>query len=133
MRHAPFFGWIKDLSSADPTNMFNLFGALPFDPTQIPVVGPYLHIGVWPLIMGVSMFIQMKMNPEPTDPVQKSMFAWMPVIFTFMLGSFPVGLVIYWTWNNLLSVTQQYFIMKKQGVKVELWDNLSGLFKKKTA
>ncbi len=133
MRHAPFFGWIRDLSSADPTNLFNLFGLLPFDPTQLPAVGPYLHIGVWPLIMGVSMFIQMKMNPEPTDPVQKSMFAWMPVIFTFMLGSFPAGLVIYWTWNNLLSVSQQYFIMKKQGVKVELWDNLSGLFKKKTA
>ncbi len=133
MRHAPFFGWIKDLSSADPTNMFNLFGLLPYDPVLIPVVGPYLHIGVWPLIMGVSMFVQMKMNPEPADPIQKSMFAWMPVIFTFMLGSFPAGLVIYWTWNNLLSVLQQYNIMKKQGVKVELWDNLSGLFKKKTA
>ena len=131
LRHAPFFGWIKDLSSADPTNMFNLFGLLPFDPTLIPAVGPYLHIGVWPLIMGVSMFLQMKMNPEPTDPIQKSMFAWMPVIFTFMLGSFPAGLVIYWTWNNLLSVAQQYYIMKKQGVKVELWDNLSGLFGKK--
>ena len=133
MRHAPFIGWIKDLSSADPTNMFNLFGLLPFDPTLVPVIGPYLHIGIWPLIMGVSMFIQMKMNPEPADPVQKAMFAWMPVIFTFMLGSFPAGLVIYWTWNNLLSVSQQYYIMKKQGVKVELWDNLLSLFKKKPA
>jgi YidC/Oxa1 family membrane protein insertase len=132
MRHAPFVGWIRDLSAADPTNLFNLFGLLPFDPTQIPAIGPFLHVGIWPLIMGVSMFLQMKMNPEPTDPIQKSMFAWMPVIFTFMLGSFPAGLVIYWTWNNLLSVAQQYFIMRKQGVKVELWDNLSGMFKKKT-
>jgi YidC/Oxa1 family membrane protein insertase len=133
MRHAPFVGWIQDLSAADPTNLFNLFGLLPFDPVQIPVIGPFLHLGVWPLVMGVSMFVQMKMNPEPTDPIQKTMFAWMPVIFTFMLGSFPAGLVIYWTWNNILSVSQQYYIMKKQGVKVELWDNLSGLFKKKQA
>jgi YidC/Oxa1 family membrane protein insertase len=133
MRHAPFVGWIKDLSAADPTNVFNLFGLLPFDPVQIPVLGPFLWIGIWPLIMGISMFVQMKMNPEPTDPVQKTMFAWMPVLFTFMLGSFPAGLVIYWTWNNILSVAQQYYIMTKQGVKVELWDNLAGLFKKKQA
>jgi YidC/Oxa1 family membrane protein insertase len=78
--------------------------------------------------MGVSMFFQMKMNPEPADPVQKSMFAWMPVIFTFMLGTFPAGLVIYWTWNNTLTVLQQYFIMRKAGVKIELWDNLAKLF-----
>lgn len=133
MRHAPFFGWVRDLSAADPTNLFNLFGLLPFDPTLIPLLGPFLHVGIWPLIMGLSMFVQMKMNPEPTDPIQKSMFAWMPVIFTFMLGTFPAGLVIYWTWNNILSVIQQYYIMKKQGVKVELWDNLAGMFKKKTA
>jgi YidC/Oxa1 family membrane protein insertase len=131
MRHAPFFGWIKDLSAPDPTTMFNLFGLLPFDPTVLPVVGHFLAIGIWPLLMGISMFVQMKMNPEPTDPVQKQMFTWMPIIFTFMLGTFPAGLVIYWTWNNLLSVTQQYFIMKRAGVKVELWDNLSGLFGKK--
>ncbi len=134
IRHAPFFGWIKDLSAADPTNLFNLFGLLPFDPTLIPFIGPFLAIGIWPLLMGISMFVQMKMNPEPTDPIQKQMFAWMPVIFTFMLGTFPAGLVIYWTWNNLLSVGQQYMIMKRAGVKVELWDNLSGLLsKKKTA
>ena len=85
------------------------------------------RLGIWPLIMGVSMFFQMKMNPEPADPVQKTMFAWMPVIFTFMLGTFPAGLVIYWTWNNTLTVFQQYFIMRKAGVKVELWDNLAKL------
>ena len=133
MRHAPFFGWIHDLSAPDPTNLFNLFGLLPFDPTHLPMVGQFLAIGIWPLIMGVSMFVQMKMNPEPTDPVQKQMFTWMPVLFTFMLGTFPAGLVIYWTWNNTLSVTQQYFIMKRAGVKVELWDNLTGLLGGKKA
>jgi YidC/Oxa1 family membrane protein insertase len=131
MRHAPFFGWIKDLSAPDPTNLFTLFGLLSYDPTQVPVIGHFLWLGIWPLIMGVSMFLQMKMNPAPTDPVQQQMFAWMPVIFTFMLGSFPAGLVIYWTWNNTLSVVQQYLIMRKSGVKVELWDNLAGLFGKK--
>ena len=130
MRQAPFFGWIRDLSAPDPTNLFNLFGLIPFDPTQIPFIGHFLVLGIWPLIMGVSMFIQMKMNPEPADPVQKQMFAWMPVIFTFMLGAFPAGLVIYWTWNNTLSVTQQYLIMRKAGVKVELWDNLRKLVSK---
>ncbi|MBN9060992.1 MAG: membrane protein insertase YidC [Rhizobiales bacterium 65-9] len=128
MRHAPFFGWIKDLSAPDPTSVFNLFGLLPY---QVPEFH-FLHIGVWPIIMGFSMFLQMKMNPEPTDPIQKTMFSWMPVIFTFMLGTFPAGLVIYWTWNNLLSVTQQGYIMKKNGVKIELFDNLRNLFKKKT-
>ncbi len=130
MRHAPFFGWIKDLSAPDPTNIFTLFGLVPWDPTALPAIGHFLHLGIWPLIMGVSMFFQMKMNPEPADPVQKTMFAWMPVIFTFMLGSFPSGLVIYWTWNNTLTVIQQSFIMSRAGVKVELWDNLKKLFPK---
>jgi YidC/Oxa1 family membrane protein insertase len=133
MRHAPFFGWIQDLSGPDPTNLFNLFGLLPFNPTLIPVIGPFLWVGIWPILMGISMFIQMKMNPEPTDPIQKALFAWMPVIFTFMLGAFPAGLVIYWTWNNVLSLAQQYYIMRKQGVKIELWENLGGLFRKKSA
>jgi YidC/Oxa1 family membrane protein insertase len=131
MRQAPFFGWIRDLSAPDPTNIFNLFGLIPVDPTLVPVFGPYLAIGIWPLIMGVSMFLQMKMNPEPTDEIQKQVFAWMPVLFTFTMGSFASGLVIYWTWNNLLSVLQQSLIMKRAGVKVELWDNLAGMFRKK--
>ena len=130
MRHAPFFGWIKDLSAPDPTNLFTLFGLIPWDPTALPMIGHFLSLGIWPLIMGVSMFFQMKMNPEPADPVQKTMFAWMPVIFTFMLGSFPVGLVIYWTWNNTLTVIQQSFIMSRAGVKVELWGNLKKLLPK---
>jgi YidC/Oxa1 family membrane protein insertase len=133
MRHAPFFGWIKDLSAPDPTNVFTLFGLIPFDPTQLPVFGNFLHLGVWPLIMGVTMFLQMKMNPEPTDPVQKTMFAWMPVIFTFMLGAFPAGLVIYWAWNNTLSILQQGYIMTKHGVKIEIWGNLRKMFSKKSA
>ena len=133
MRHAPFFGWIRDLSAPDPTNVFTLFGLIPWDPTALPAFGHFLHLGIWPLIMGVSMFFQMKMNPEPADPVQKQMFSWMPVIFTFMLGTFPAGLVIYWTWNNTLTVLQQYYIMTKAGVKVELWDNLFKLFPKKAS
>jgi YidC/Oxa1 family membrane protein insertase len=130
MRHAPFYGWIKDLSAPDPTNIFTLFGLIPWDPTALPVFGHFLALGLWPLIMGLSMFVQMKMNPEPADPVQKTMFAWMPLIFTFMLGSFPVGLVIYWTWNNTLTVIQQGYIMSSAGVKIELWDNLKKLFRK---
>src|SRR4051812_19839899 len=131
MRHAPFFGWIRDLAAPDPTTVFNLFGLLPFDPTHLPGIGSLLHLGAWPIIMGVTMWLQMKMNPEPPDPVQKQMFAWMPAIFTFMLASFPAGLVIYWAWNNLLSVTQQGLIMRRNGVKVELWDNLRGTFARK--
>jgi YidC/Oxa1 family membrane protein insertase len=130
MRQAPFFGWIKDLSAPDPTNLFTLFGLVSWDPTALPMFGHFLHLGVWPLIMGFSMFLQMKMNPEPADPVQKTMFAWMPVIFTFMLGAFPAGLVIYWTWNNTLTVFQQGFIMSRAGVKVELFDNLKRLLRR---
>ncbi|MBC2857963.1 membrane protein insertase YidC [Stappia sp. 28M-7] len=125
MRHAPFFGWIQDLSAPDPTSLFNLFGLIPWDPPQM------LMLGIWPLIMGVTMFVQMKMNPAPPDPTQQMIFTWMPVLFTFMLASFPAGLVIYWAWNNSLSITQQWIIMRRQGVKVELWDNLRGTFGRK--
>ncbi|MBS7697552.1 MULTISPECIES: membrane protein insertase YidC [unclassified Chelatococcus] len=131
MRHAPFFGWIHDLAAPDPTTIFNLFGLIPWDPSTVPVLGHFLMLGAWPIIMGITMFIQMKMNPTPPDPVQQMMFSWMPVIFTFMLASFPAGLVIYWSWNNLLSVLQQGWIMRKNGVKIELWDNLRSMFMKK--
>jgi len=110
MRHAPFFGWIRDLSAVDPTNVFNLFGLLPFDPS---VYSHLLHLGVWPLIMGVTMFLQQKLNPPPPDPVQARIFQFMPIIFTFMLASFPAGLVIYWSWNNLLTIGQQWMIMRQ--------------------
>jgi len=126
MRHAPFFGWIQDLSAPDPTTLFNLFGLLPWDlPAWMPV------LGIWPLIMGVTMFIQMKMNPAPTDATQAMIFNWMPVLFTFMLASFPAGLVIYWAWNNSLSILQQGFIMRRYGVKIELFDNIKAMFRKK--
>ncbi|MGX9390238.1 membrane protein insertase YidC [Nitrobacteraceae bacterium UC4446_H13] len=128
MRHAPFFGWIKDLSAHDPTNLFTLFGLLHFDPTQLPVIGHYLALGLWPIIMGITMWFQMKLNPTPPDPTQKMIFDWMPLIFTFMLASFPAGLVIYWAWNNTLSVLQQSYIMRRNGVKVELFDNVKAVF-----
>jgi YidC/Oxa1 family membrane protein insertase len=112
MRHAPFFGWIQDLSAPDPTTIFNLFGLLPFDPPQ------FLMIGVWPLIMGATMWAQQKLNPAPTDPVQQKVFMFLPIIFTFMLAGFPAGLVIYWAWNNSLSILQQWVIMKRMGVKI---------------
>jgi YidC/Oxa1 family membrane protein insertase len=133
MRHAPFFGWIKDLSAPDPTNLFTLFGLLSYDPTQLPLFGHYLALGVWPIIMGITMWFQMKLNPTPPDPTQKMIFDWMPLIFTFMLAGFPAGLVIYWAWNNLLSVLQQSFIMRRNGVKVELFDNLRSTFASKKA
>lgn len=106
MRHAPFFGWITDLSVADPTNLFNLFGLLPFNPPA------FLHIGVWPLLMGVTMYLQQKMSPPASDPVQAQMMKMMPLIFLFMFSSFPAGLLIYWTWNNILSIAQQAYINK---------------------
>jgi len=125
MRHAPFFGWIQDLAAPDPTSLFNLFGLLPY---EVPAL---LMIGVWPLLMGLTMFLQMRMNPTPPDPTQAMIFNWMPLIFTFTLSAFPAGLVIYWAWNNALSILQQGIIMKSQGVKIELVDNLKTLFKKK--
>ncbi len=131
MRHAPFFGWIHDLSAQDPTNVFNLFGLIPFDPTVLPVIGSFLHLGAWPLIMGVTMWAQMKLNPAPPDPTQQMIFNWMPLIFTFMLANFPAGLVIYWAWNNSLSVLQQSVIMRKHGAKIELFDNIKALFVRK--
>jgi YidC/Oxa1 family membrane protein insertase len=128
MRHAPFFGWIQDLAAPDPTSIFNLFGLLPFAP---PAILPVL--GIWPVIMGITMFVQMQMNPAPPDPTQAMIFKWMPLVFTFMLGTFPAGLVIYWAWNNTLSVIQQGVIMKRQGAKIELWDNLKAMFARKPA
>ena len=115
MRHAPFFGWIHDLSAPDPTSFANLFGLLPFNPTAVPFVGSFLLIGAWPLIMGTTMFLQQKLNPQPVDPVQAKMFMFLPIVFTYMLSAFPAGLVIYWSWNNLLSIAQQWTIMHRQG------------------
>ena len=114
MRHAPFYGWIHDLSAQDPTTLFNLFGLIPWTPPD------YLMIGIWPLIMGVTMWLQQKLNPQPTDPIQAKVFMVLPFLFTFLLATFPAGLVIYWAWNNILSIAQQWIIMKKEGVEVNL-------------
>ncbi len=111
MRHAPFFGWIQDLSAPDPTTIFNLFGLIPWTPPD------FLMIGVWPLIMGASMYIQQKLNPQPADPIQAKIFLFMPLFFMFLLANFPAGLVIYWAWNNILSILQQWVIMRRMGIK----------------
>lgn len=111
MRHAPFYGWIHDLSAPDPTNIFTAFGLIPWNPPA------FMMLGVWPLIMGVTMYLQQKLNPQPADPVQARMFMILPFVFTFMLASFPAGLVIYWAWSNVLSIIQQWVIMKRMGVK----------------
>jgi YidC/Oxa1 family membrane protein insertase len=115
MRHAPFFGWIQDLSAKDPTNIFSLFGLIPFD---IATVIPFLHIGIWPLLMGFTMWFQQRLNPSSPDPIQAQVMTWMPIIFTFLLGQFAAGLVIYWTWNNIISIAQQSIIMKQLGIPV---------------
>ena len=108
MRHAPFFGWIKDLSAPDPTSLFNLFGLIPWDPPL------FLTIGIWPLLMGLTMYLQQKINPPPPDPIQAKIFMMLPFIFTFLLATFPSGMVVYWTVNNVLSIGQQYILLKKQ-------------------
>ena len=111
MRHQPFFGWIKDLSERDPTSIFNLFGLIPWDPPS------FLLIGAWPVFMGVTMFLQQKLNPTPPDPIQAKIFMFFPLFLTVILAPFPSGLVIYWTINNVLTMAQQYVIMKRTTVK----------------
>lgn len=111
MRHQPFFGWIKDLSAQDPTSLFNIFGLIPWDPPS------FLIIGIWPILMGASMWVQQKLNPAPADPIQAKIFAFFPIFLTIILASFPSGLVVYWTINNILTIAQQWVIMKKTTVK----------------
>ncbi len=121
MRQAPFFGWIRDLSAPDPTSWVNLFGLLPWSaPHDLAMLGPVagiavaiLSLGVWPIVMGITMWLQQKLNPAPPDPVQAKIFMLLPIVFTFTLARFPAGLVIYWAWNNLLSITQQRYLMWK--------------------
>jgi len=111
MRHQPFFGWIKDLSDRDPTSVFNLFGLIPWDPPS------FLLIGAWPILMGISMFIQQKLNPTPPDPIQAKIFMFFPIFLTIILAPFPSGLVVYWTVNNVLTIAQQWVIMRGTKVK----------------
>lgn len=124
LRHAPFFGWLKDLSAPDPSSLFNLFGLLPWD---APPTGSLLHlifIGVLPLLLGITMWLQQKLNPAPTDPVQASIFAWMPWVFMFMLGGFASGLVVYWITNNTITFVQQYLIMWSHGKRPDIFGNI---------
>jgi YidC/Oxa1 family membrane protein insertase len=130
MRHAPFFGWIRDLSAPDPTNVFNLFGLIPYDPVSLPLLGGLLMVGAWPLAMGFTQWVQMKLTPASADPAQLAVLNWMPVIFTFMLAKFSAGLVVYWTWNNTLSVIQQSVVMRRNGVRIEWWDKFRAKFTK---
>ena len=132
MRHAPFIAWITDLSAPDPTSWMNLFGALPFDaPTPgVGIIGLF-SIGVFPILMGITMWMQQKLNPAPTDKMQAQIFAWMPWIFMFMLGTFASGLVVYWVANNVLTFVQQYSIMRSQGVDVDFFGNVKKSFKRK--
>lgn len=121
LRHQPFFGWIKDLSAPDPTSWVNLFGLLPFAaPTHLPLIGLVFALGVWPLLYGLTQWGTMALNPPPPDPIQARIFQLMPILFTFMFARLAAGLVIYWTWSNLLTMIQQYVIMRRQGVETEL-------------
>lgn len=117
MRHAPFFGWIRDLSARDPSTIWNLFGAIPWDPATLPLVGGLLngplHLGVLPIVYGLTMWLQQSMNPPAQDPMQRQIFAFLPFIFTFIMAPFAAGLLIYWAWNNILSIAQQYVIMHR--------------------
>ena len=113
MRHQPFFGWIKDLSAQDPTSIFNIFGLIPWDPPS------FLIIGVWPVLMGATMFLQQKLNPTPPDPIQAKIFMFFPLFLTIILAPFPSGLVVYWTINNILTIAQQWIIIKRTTVKTK--------------
>jgi YidC/Oxa1 family membrane protein insertase len=124
LRHAPFFGWLKDLSAPDPSSLFNFFGLLPWD---APATGSLLHlifIGVLPILLGITMWLQQKLNPAPTDPVQQQIFAWMPWVFMFMLGGFASGLVVYWITNNTITFVQQYLIMSSHGKRPDIFGNI---------
>ncbi len=133
LRQAPFFGWLQDLSAPDPSSLFNLFGALPWD---APVTGTILHllfIGILPILLGISMWMQQKLNPTPTDPTQAAIFAWMPWVFMFMLGSFASGLIVYWITNNMITFSQQYLIMKSHGHSPDIFGNIRASFSRKPA
>jgi YidC/Oxa1 family membrane protein insertase len=115
MRHQPFYGWIKDLAAPDPLTILTGFGLIPW---HVPEFLHFFNIGIWPIIMGVTMFLQQKLNPQPTDPVQARVFQFLPILFTFMLAPFSAGLVIYWAWSNTLSIAQQYMIMRRHGTPI---------------
>lgn len=131
LRHAPWIGWIRDLSAPDPSSLYNLWGLLPWGAPEPGSILALIFIGFLPLCLGVSMWLQQKLNPAPTDPTQKMIFAWMPWVFMFMLGSFASGLVLYWITNNTLTFTQQYLIMRSHGYKPDVLGNIRTGFKRK--
>ncbi|WP_299356439.1 membrane protein insertase YidC [uncultured Shimia sp.] len=131
LRHAPWALWIKDLSAPDPSSILNLFGLLPFMPPEPGSILAILSLGVLPILLGISMWLQQKLNPAPTDPTQQMIFAWMPWVFMFMLGSFASGLVLYWITNNVITFTQQYAIMRSHGYKPDVFGNIRSSFKRK--
>ena len=131
LRHAPFFGWIKDLSAPDPSSILNLFGLLPYSTPEPGSLLFTLSLGVLPILLGISMWLQQKLNPAPADPTQAAVFAWMPWIFMFMLGGFASGLVVYWIANNTITFTQQYLIMRSQGFKPDVFGNIKSTFARK--
>ena len=131
LRHAPWIGWIKDLSAPDPSSILNLFGLLSFVPPEPGSILAIFSLGILPILLGISMWMQQKLNPAPTDPTQAMIFAWMPWVFMFMLGTFASGLVVYWIANNTITFTQQYLIMRSQGVKPDVFGNIKAGFKRK--
>ena len=133
LRHAPWVGWIKDLSAPDPSSFINLFGLLPWSAPEPGSLIGLLFIGIMPIVLGVSMWLQQKLNPAPTDPTQKMIFAWMPWVFMFMLGGFASGLVLYWITNNVITFGQQYIIMRSHGAKPDVFGNILSGFKKDSA
>ena len=130
LRHAPWFGWLKDLSAPDPSSIFNFFGLLPWPAPEPTSFVALIFIGVLPILLGVSMWLQQKLNPAPTDPTQKMIFAWMPWVFMFMLGGFASGLVVYWIANNVITFIQQYTIMRSVGAKPDIFGNIREGFKR---
>jgi len=130
LRHAPWIGWIRDLSAPDPSSLYNLWGILPWAAPEPGSILALIFIGIMPLCLGVSMWLQQKLNPAPTDPTQKMIFAWMPWVFMFMLGSFASGLVLYWIANNMITFSQQYLIMRSQGYRPDVFGNIMSSFKK---
>ncbi|MDG4650223.1 membrane protein insertase YidC [Roseibacterium sp. SDUM158017] len=131
LRHAPFFGWLRDLSAPDPSSIINLFGLLPIEAPDPSSILSLIFIGILPILLGISMWLQQKLNPQPTDPTQAAIFAWLPWVFMFMLGGFASGLLVYWIANNTLTFTQQYIIMRRHGYSPDLFGNIKASFRRK--
>jgi len=132
MRHAPFLGtWIQDMSAPDPLSIFNLFGLIPWNPGSVPLIGNFLMIGPWALLYGLTMVLLQGMSAPPTDPMQRAIMRWIPLVFTILFAGFAAGLVIYWVWSNTITIVQQYIIMRRTGVETEFDKFFKKVFNKK--